>query len=1150
MAERRININTELKGRGLQEFQQQFERIDKGIQQAGSRIERFGGSVDSILGRGRTTAKEFNQFKENARELVTFLNLTQRQIEKIGQATGSNVEAQLQRISDLQKRLKRELSDMQQVPGAPQGMMHGGHGEGGGGGFPGGLLAGAKRYGGLALGLVGGFHVLSGLQKGIGDATQHTIALGNLGKQIKDADQSYEAFHQNILKTGKDLGYSNDQIVSLTENFGRMTGRIGSNRLAGYLQTVQEYAKGTGQDVEGMGYRFSGVYRAGVIGGVGSQMSAKQFAGMIAEATAAGRMQGREAEVIDNLQALISTIEDQTLEAPNALALAGLQTSMYKTGDEVLRTKGLQMLNQVNSAIMSPGMGEAGELAMYRALNPTGQMNYFEYQYQKEQGITGFNPFTGKSNLQAIMEYSNKAFPDGKSGQLYMSNWLGMSMHQVEKLQDVFMKNGKFDTAKLGKLTSMVGGPQGLEGLSATAFPLLADLSAGVKTSDVAAQFRQLGGSIREGATKEELVQAIKEFAGNGPEDKNQQLMSSVDNLAMKIENLQKAYEGLAQKDLLAVIEKAKEIETEALELAKKIIDNFKDKGALPGAGASMGDLLGQVFNGKRDIWDLLIPGGVAYGGHKAYKIVKSLTGTVKQITGGLKKGTAAIETTGASEAAAASEAAVESVPIYGPTGKVISSVTKGAASDVAALEAGAGIARSGTLRGVLGKLGLPVAIGLSAYDVIKAPEGHKGEAVGKAGGGLLGAMGASALTGAAVGTIFPGIGNIVGLLIGLGAGAIGYWGGSKVGGAIGKQFDEPGTFNMSAVSPLGPISPFYTSKEESGIKEQSNYSAVPTQKFNGTLKEKNQAVKGLDEEMRRYQREYQMALKSGDQETAKLIKKNIDDVKAVRQMVETAVTQVPEDISAKQKQELQNSVADEKDKAAQLVVNYWQDLMQKVRVSIEGQLTQGTLSNVLPLENQPQESLKAGNYDPFSGKYKVTSPFGALRLTGRHKSVDFAIPSGTDLPSVGSGSVAKVGQSMIYGKYVQVKLDTGETVQYGHLSDIQAKEGQRVGAGQILGKSGTTGISTGPHLDLNIKDANGNVIDPQKWLENKRKNIEAPAYHEGKMTPQQIASATGIRVSFNPLTINLTYPNGQVQKTQVKPSGDAYQGVNNYATR
>jgi len=97
------------------------------------------------------------------------------------------------------------------------------------------------------------------------------------------------------------------------------------------------------------------------------------------------------------------------------------------------------------------------------------------------------------------------------------------------------------------------------------------------------------------------------------------------------------------------------------------------------------------------------------------------------------------------------------------------------------------------------------------------------------------------------------------------------------------------------------------------------------------------------------------------------------------------------------------------------------------------------------------------------------------------HTGVDFAIPIGTKLRSIGDGVVDSIVDygSVNVGKGVFVKLDNGVRILYGHLSQTTVKLGEHVKAGDIIGLSGNTGHSTGPHLHLQAYDVSGKLIDP-----------------------------------------------------------------------
>lgn len=102
------------------------------------------------------------------------------------------------------------------------------------------------------------------------------------------------------------------------------------------------------------------------------------------------------------------------------------------------------------------------------------------------------------------------------------------------------------------------------------------------------------------------------------------------------------------------------------------------------------------------------------------------------------------------------------------------------------------------------------------------------------------------------------------------------------------------------------------------------------------------------------------------------------------------------------------------------------------------------------------------------------------------HTGVDFAIPLGTKLRAVGDGVVDNVvnyGNADV-GKGVFIKLENGVKVLYGHLDKPLVKPGQVVKAGDVIGLSGNTGFSTGPHLHLQAYDASGKLIDPMHLAE------------------------------------------------------------------
>ncbi len=114
--------------------------------------------------------------------------------------------------------------------------------------------------------------------------------------------------------------------------------------------------------------------------------------------------------------------------------------------------------------------------------------------------------------------------------------------------------------------------------------------------------------------------------------------------------------------------------------------------------------------------------------------------------------------------------------------------------------------------------------------------------------------------------------------------------------------------------------------------------------------------------------------------------------------------------------------------------------------------------------------------------KYTVSSPFlDTLNRNSPHTGIDISLPEGSQLQSVVSGYIEKVFDygSENAGKGIIIQGNDGNEYVYGHMSQINVKEGQSIQDGQMIGLSGNTGHSTGSHLHFAVKNENGTYIDP-----------------------------------------------------------------------
>ena len=132
------------------------------------------------------------------------------------------------------------------------------------------------------------------------------------------------------------------------------------------------------------------------------------------------------------------------------------------------------------------------------------------------------------------------------------------------------------------------------------------------------------------------------------------------------------------------------------------------------------------------------------------------------------------------------------------------------------------------------------------------------------------------------------------------------------------------------------------------------------------------------------------------------------------------------------------------------------------------------------------EHDLKSGNLEYYDEEGKalknffLKAPLKFINITSRytksrfhpvqhrwkaHNGTDYAAPTGTPIMTTASGIVEQAGYTTGNGNFVKVKHDKTYSTQYLHMSKILVKRGQRVTQGQVIGKVGSTGLATGPHV-------------------------------------------------------------------------------------
>ncbi len=136
----------------------------------------------------------------------------------------------------------------------------------------------------------------------------------------------------------------------------------------------------------------------------------------------------------------------------------------------------------------------------------------------------------------------------------------------------------------------------------------------------------------------------------------------------------------------------------------------------------------------------------------------------------------------------------------------------------------------------------------------------------------------------------------------------------------------------------------------------------------------------------------------------------------------------------------------------------------------------------------------------PFQDTFVMTQAFGeTITNPNGHTGLDYGLPIGTAVLAAAEGTVVKVANDPKgYGLHIILEHQSGLQTLYAHLSRCAAWKGQSMRAGELLGRSGTSGNSTGPHLHFEVR-LEGKPIDPLPLLT--ASNVQIP--------PQQAAAAS-----------------------------------------
>jgi hypothetical protein len=120
--------------------------------------------------------------------------------------------------------------------------------------------------------------------------------------------------------------------------------------------------------------------------------------------------------------------------------------------------------------------------------------------------------------------------------------------------------------------------------------------------------------------------------------------------------------------------------------------------------------------------------------------------------------------------------------------------------------------------------------------------------------------------------------------------------------------------------------------------------------------------------------------------------------------------------------------------------------------------------------------------------KFQLTGPFNVMeevRGMKPHTGIDLGMPEGTQLRSLFDGKVEAVwDHAGAIGNGVKIHAENGKHIIYGHMNKVDVHVGDKIHSGDLIGLSGNTGNSTGPHLHFGMTNNQGAFIDPTNYAE------------------------------------------------------------------
>jgi hypothetical protein len=308
--------------------------------------------------------------------------------------------------------------------------------------------------------MLAGVNILSTIASSLGRGDQLSAGYGDINKRMGGASNGGLSYAKNSTRGLNGYGFDDLQAMQATGSYSQVTGRMDANKLTDQMKTIFGTARRFGMsDPSQAMSSFSSAFSSGVTGGSGAQMNPKEFADLLANAVASGRMQGKEGKMLEQIAQVTQMSVQSMGRAGNEKTIASFLAMGNASGNQAMINKLPDMIGGINQGISSPSGGYGAQALTMRAIGG-GKMDYWKEQYIQSQGAFGQDEDKngvkfGATNVEKVTNQLMSTFKGDKyKTAMMIGQQFNMTPADAMNYVNTYTKDGKFDSKKLNATSS------------------------------------------------------------------------------------------------------------------------------------------------------------------------------------------------------------------------------------------------------------------------------------------------------------------------------------------------------------------------------------------------------------------------------------------------------------------------------------------------------------------------------------------------------------------------------------------------------------------------------------------------------------------------------------------------------------------------